>query len=572
MTDRVRKEPDAPDLAGDAPDAAAPMDFLLTDAAVGVWRRFLPGWSGLRLAGSLLADPARTARQTAGYAGDLTRIAMGRSDLAPGKRDRRFADEAWSRNPVLHRLMQAYLRTGAAARTAVSEADLPWRDHERMTFVVDNLVEAAAPSNVPALNPLTWKAIRETKGRSVLAGTRNFLSDMSAAPRVPSMVDPSAFAVGKTLGLSRGSVVHTDELFELIQYTPTTDMVGSIPLLVVPPVINKFYLLDLAPGRSLIEYLVGQGVTVFAISWRNPGKDQRDKGFDDYGRAIIGALDVAAEITGEPRAHLLSLCSGGALASMTAAHLAAGGHGDRVATFSLGVSVLDQNRAGTPAALADPAVVRAAVARSAAKGYLDGESLAEIFAWLRPSDLIWNYWVNNYLQGRKPPAFDILYWNADTTRMTAALHRDFIELFTDNRLTTPGAARMLGTPVDLGAVTADSYIVAGVADHICPWQSCYRSTALLGGDNRFVLSTAGHVASMVNPADSGKSTFRTNDENPADPQDWLAGASMNQGSWWLDYARWLAERTPRRRRAPRTLGSKAHPAGVPAPGRYVMEH
>src|SRR2546423_1458716 len=287
--------------------------------------------------------------------------------------------------------------------------------------------------------------------------------------------------------------------------------------------INKFYVTDLAPGRSLIEYLVAQGHQVFAISWRNPDARHRDWGTDAYGQAIVDALNAARSICGVEKASIFALCSGGIVSSMAAAHLADTGGLEQLASLYLGVTVLDQVQQGTVAALADEHAAALAIAASRSRGYLDGRSLAEVFAWLRANDLIWNYWVNNYLQGKPPPAFDILYWNADTTRMTAQLHQDFVSVAMSNGLTTPGGATMLGTEIDLSKVTADSYVVAGIADHICPWQSCYRSTQLLGGNSRFVLSTSGHIAALVNPPGNKKSSFQTTKEsadNPADPPEW----------------------------------------------------
>jgi polyhydroxyalkanoate synthase subunit PhaC len=360
-------------------------------------------------------------------------------------------------------------------------------------------------------------------------------------------------------------------MFELIQYTPVTERVGKFPLLIVPPMINKYYITDLAPGRSMSEYLVSQGHQVFAISWRNPDYRHKDWNLDSYGKAVAGALDVVRAITKAAKASICALCSGGIVSSMVAAHLSAVGQLDTVASLCLGVTVLDQTRAGTAGAMIDEATATAAIAASRARGYLDGRTLAEVFAWLRPDDLIWNYWVNNYLQGRPPPAFDILYWNADTTRLPAALHRDFIRLALDNALVKPDAAVMLGSPVDLSKVDTDAYVVAGIADHLCPWQSCYRTTQLLGGEVTFVLSTSGHIASMVNPPDNPRATFQVAAENPADPGHWLAAATTMSGSWWPHYSAWLAERSGGTKRSKLKPGSKDFGALCPAPGTYVHD-
>jgi polyhydroxyalkanoate synthase len=394
---------------------------------------------------------------------------------------------------------------------------------------------------------------------------------MTSAPHVPAMVDTSGFEVGRNIAATPGAVVLRTEMLELIQYTPSTDQVRQVPLLIVPPTINKHYALDLAPGRSLVEYLVGQGQQVFMIAWRNPDARHADWGMDAYVTAVIQALDAVERIAGTSNTAVAGVCSGGIIASLAAAHLAATGRQDRLAAFTLLVTVLDNAQAGTSAALIDAPTAAAAKAMSRRRGYLDGRALAEVFAWLRPGDLIWNYWVNNYLLGKQPPAFDILFWNADTTRMTAGLHADFIDIAMDNALVTPGAVSALGTPVDLSEIRTDAYVVAGIADHITPWQNCYRSTQLLGGDTRFVLSTSGHIAALVNPPGNPKATFQTSTDTVSDPQQWLASAGTEQGSWWPDFAAWLGERCGPTTAAPQQLGGGGLRPLTAAPGTYVFE-
>jgi polyhydroxyalkanoate synthase len=282
---------------------------------------------------------------------------------------------------------------------------------------------------------------------------------MASAPRVPSMGEPDAFTVGETVAATPGEIVYRSEVFELIQYTPQTEKVYTVPLLLVPPVINKYYIMDIAPGRSMIEYFVRQGHQVFAISWRNPTAEHRSWGVDTYGDAILDALGKVEKISKSDSVHVQASCSGGILAAMTAAHLSAIGEAERLASLTLLVTVLDQQQAGVASAI-DEEAADIAVALSGRKGYLDGRALAEVFAWLRPTDLVWRYWVNNYLQGRTPPAFDVLFWNADTTRVPAALHRDMVQMGVHNALTEPGGVTMLGSPVDLGTVTTDTYVVA----------------------------------------------------------------------------------------------------------------
>jgi polyhydroxyalkanoate synthase len=567
----VSGQPAATRAPDEAADAAAALDLLLAAAALRPLRRFLPGRAGVRFAAGLARRPDQLAHQATWLAGELTRVGLGRSTLAPAARDRRFADPAWTSNPLLRRLVQAYLAAGQTAERLLADADLAWRDAERMRFLVDNLVQALAPSNNPVTSPLFWKAVVDSGGGNVLRGARHLAADLATPPRVPSMVEPDAFEVGTDLAVTPGVVVLRTPVFELLQYRPQTPRVRRVPLLIVPPTINKYYILDLAPGRSLVEYLIGTGQQVFVISWRNPDARHRDWGADTYGQAILQAQEASQRICRADRSLLLGLCSGGILAAMALAHLAATGRQHRVAGFGLAVSVLDQARAGTASAALDEATARAAVAASAARGFLDGRALAEVFAWLRPGDLIWSYWVNNYLQGRTPPAFDILYWNADTTRMPAGLHRDFVRLAVDNALTHPGAASMLGSPVDLAKLDVDAYVVAGVADHLCPWQSCYRSTQLLGGRSRFVLSTSGHIASMVNPPGNQRASFRTAPDNPPDPDEWLGRATTEPGSWWPDYAGWLQEHGGGDKPAPRQLGAAGFPPMDPAPGTYVLD-
>ena len=555
-----------------AEDAAAvPLDLLLGDAATGMLRRVNLGGSGLRLAAALAARPRLVAGRGRQLAGELARIGAGRSEVQPSRRDRRFADPAWAGNPLLRRTMQAYLAAAESVAGVVAEAGLDDRDAERVNFVLTNLIDALSPSNNPLLNPAAVKAALDTGGGSAVAGLRHFLADMAVPPRVPSMVEPDAFEVGVDLAVTPGSVVLRTPEFELIQYRPVTATVRQIPLLIVPPVINKYYVLDLAPGRSMVEYLVGTGLQVFVVSWRNPDARHAKWDLDTYGQAILDAMDATERITGSEQTALAATCSGGIIAAMVAAHLAHLGQQDRIAALTLLVTVLDQAHAGLASAVIDERTVRLAAAASSARGYLDGRSLAEVFAWLRPNDLIWNYWVNNYLLGKKPPAFDILFWNADTTRMTAGLHRDFLELGAANALVSPGAATMLGSPVDLGAVELDSYIVAGITDHICPWQSCYQSARLLGGKTQFLLSTSGHIAAMVNPPGNPKARYQLAEDCPDDPKEFLRQAQTRQGSWWSDYASWLAERCGEENAAPTELGgSGLLPIGE-APGTYVYD-
>ncbi|MFC8384865.1 PHA/PHB synthase family protein [Nocardia sp. NPDC057272] len=556
----------------DTPEFAIPFDQLLIEGALGHANPWLPGNSGVRFLDALAKRPDRVKTRVSTLVEELGRIVKGSSELAPPPKDRRFTDPEWSQNPLLKRIVQAYLAANELADGLLTDAPMEWRDAQRMKFVLSNILEAAAPSNNPLISPLAWKTFFATNGFNTISGPRNLLRDFASSPRIPAMVEPDAFHVGVDLGITPGAIVYRTEMFELIQYLPQTETVREVPLLIVPPTINKYYVLDLAPDRSLVEFLVRQGQQVFMISWRNPDERHRDWGIDAYAQAVIDAFSVVDRIAGAGAVHTTAACSGGLIACMAAAHCAQTQGIGKLASLNLLVTMIDQNRAGMAGSFIDEGVARAAIARSQSKGYLDGRALAEVFAWLRPSDLVWNYWVNNYLQGKTPPKFDILFWNADTTRMPAALHRDFIQAALHNKLATAGAVTVLGTPIDLHRITVDSYVVAGSADHICPWTNCYRSAQLLGGEVRFVLSTNGHIASLVNPPGNRKSSYQVSEDNSLDSADWRAATPTVQGSWWPDYAAWLGDRSGHDRPAAATLGNaEFRPLGV-APGAYVMAH
>ena len=550
----------------------AALDVMLTDAAVGpgVARRFLQPTVAAKLAGGLAVHPARVARRLGGLGGELARVAAGRSGVAPAKGDRRFADPAWHGNWLFRRLMQSYIAAGGTVDGLVADAELDWRADQQAHFMLGNIVDALAPTNFPLTNPQVLKETIDRGGANLVKGGRRLVRDVGKG-RLPAMVDTSKFGVGANLALTEGSVVSRDDVCELIQYRPQTEQVYERPLLIVPPTINKFYVLDLAPGRSIVEYLLAQGHQVFVMSWRNPEREQGHFDFDTYAQAVLDARAAVGEITKQDSVNLMAACSGGILSAATLGHLAEQGRLGEVASLTLMVCALDNEQAGTTGALATREIAAAAIGESARRGYLDGQALANVFAWLRPNDLIWNYLVNNYLLGKEPPAFDILYWNQDTVRLAAGLHRDFVTMALENSLTRPGAFRVLGSDVDLGKVDIDNYIVAGSKDHIVQWRNTYRSTQLLGGESRFVLSTSGHIQALINPpSPESRSTFRVADEHPADVADWEARAVTRQGSWWPDYVDWLGERSGRSVPAPKKLGSRSHRAVAKAPGTYVM--
>jgi polyhydroxyalkanoate synthase len=548
------------------------LEEVLTDAALGPVRRWVPGRAGVKFAAKLAARPDKVVRRSAGLGAELAKIAVGRSEIEPPKRDRRFKDEAWAENPAFKRVLQTYLATGRTVDALICDANLDWRSERRVRFAAENVLDALAPSNGPLTNPAAIKAVIDTGGRNFVRGAKHFVRDMSSPPRIPSMVDETAFQVGRDLALTPGAVVARTPVFELIQYRPQTERVRERPLLLVPPMINKYYIADLAPGRSMLEHAIQQEQTTFAMSWRNPDQRHADWGLDTYAQAVLDALEAVEAITGTDATHVMGLCAGGIVLSTVIAHLAAIGEQERIAGLTLGVCVLDNRQMGTVSAFMDPATAALATADSARRGYLDGRSLAGVFAWLRPNDLVWNYWVSNYLLGKDPPAFDILYWNNDTTNMPAALHRDFVGIALENSLIRPGEVTVLGTPIDLSRITVDAYLVAGIADHITPWVNAYRTVHLLGTpEPRFVLSTSGHIAALVNPPGNPKASFRVNDERPADPEAWLASATQTPGTWWGDWTAWLNERSGSEREAPTSLGGGGYEPLDDAPGTYVCE-
>jgi poly[(R)-3-hydroxyalkanoate] polymerase subunit PhaC len=551
--------------------AGAALDVLLTDAAVGSpWRRFAPPGAAAAVTAGLARHPDRAVRRVTRLGGELARVATGRSTVRPGKGDRRFGDSAWETSWLLRRLLQAYLAAAGTLDELISDAGVDWRTERQARFAATNVVDALAPTNFPWSNPAVLKDIVDHGGTGLARGMRQLTRDLSRSPRLPASVDTTKFAVGENLGVTAGAVVLRTDVFELIQYEPRSRQVRAVPLLVVPPTINKYYVLDLAPGRSLVEHLLDAGQQVFMISWRNPDVAQGHFDLDTYAGAVLQARDAVAAIARQRSVHVAAACSGGIISSCAVAHLAAQGGLRDVASLTLLVCALDNAQAGTVSALTSRELAAAAVAESARKGYLDGRALAGVFAWLRPNDLIWAYWVNNYLLGRTPPAFDVLHWNQDTVRLAAGLHRDFVRIALDNLLAKAGAVTALGTPVDLGRIDIDAYVVAGLNDHIVPWENAYRSSLLLGGGARFVLSTSGHVQALVNPptADS-RASYHVSEERSSDAAEWLDHAATERGSWWPDYVRWLAERSGDLAPAAGRLGSRGHRALAKAPGSYV---
>ena len=552
-----------------APNAADAAESVGGGEAVGL-PRLDEVFSGVT---DLLNQGGAVVRETARLGSELVRIAVGRSELAPAKGDRRFADPAWTENPAYRRIEQAYLAGAATVHNLVEESLKNQRDArraERTTLIANILTSALAPSNFFATNPAALKRAFDTGGASVLRGIGNFISDVRHNGGLPSMVDHTAFEVGRNLAVTSGAVVARDEVAEVLQYAPTTETVFERPVLVIPPMINRFYVLDLAPGRSFVEHAVGQGLQTFLVSWRNPTPDQGDWDLDTYARCISTAIDTVREITGSADVNVIGFCAGGIVMTTLLNHLAAIGD-NRVHTASYSVTLLDFGTRAPLLAFSGPGLLRYVQRRSRRKGVITSREMGAAFTWMRPDDLVFNYWVNNYLMGEKPPAFDILAWNADGTNLPGALHGQFLDIFQHDLLTRHGGITVLGSPLNLDRVKIPVFVNGAIADHLTPWKGCYQTTQLLGGETTFVLSSSGHIASLVNPPNNPKARYWTGDGTGPDPEAWLADATTNQGSWWQAWAEWISQRAGNKRSASGRLGSDRHPVLDLAPGRFVRD-
>jgi polyhydroxyalkanoate synthase subunit PhaC len=525
---------------------------------------------GLAAAGLRAINQRGTVDSSVRLARESVRIMRGRSAIAPARQDWRFRDPTWSENPGYRRLMQLYLAWAEQVEALVESADLDWRNAERAKFLATLITSTLAPTNSLAGNPEAVKRVLETGGKSLIRGARNMLGDIRHNGGMPSTVNSSGFKLGENLAATPGSVVYRDDVCELIQYSPSTPHVRARPVVMVTPQINKYYFMDLAPGRSFVEHAVARGLQFFVISWRNPGTEQRSWDLDTYAAAVLRVIDVAREITRSDEVNLLGLCAGGILTTTVLNHLAANSD-DRVRSASFGVTLLDFEVPAPIGMFDAPPVISLARFRSRRAGVLDGRTRGSVFTWLRPNDLVWNYWVNNYLLGNDPPVFDILAWNADSTNLPEALHGQFLDIFSKNALATPDAMTVLGTPVDLSRIKLETYVTGATTDHLTPWRGCYRTTQLIDGDSTFILSNAGHIASLINPPGNPKAHFFAGPEPLGDPEKWLAGAEKQQGTWWQHWADWVIARAGDERAAPSRPGSRRHRAIEPAPGSYVRD-
>lgn len=516
-------------------------------------------------------QPLILVKHVAGFGRKLVDALAGEARYAANGKDRRFQHSAWEDNRFYHGLLQAYLALDETLEEWVDDVDFDDIDRLRARFIMRVLSESIAPTNTLLGNPAALRHVADTRGKSIVQGLGHLFDDIRNNGGMPAQVDKSQFKVGKNLALSPGAVVFKNDIMELIQYQSAATKVYKRPLLLVPPQINKFYGMDLAPEKSLVKYCTDNGIQLFAISWRNPRPEHSEWALDDYVDSIKEGIQAIKSITRSADLNLIGFCSGGVTASALAAHLDA--TGDRsIHAMTIGVCVLElQPDDSDISAFSSDAAVSAAKKRSRKAGVLRGRDLARTFNWMRSNDLIWNYVVNNYLMGNKPPAFDILYWNNDTTNLPAGLHADYVNIFSSGAMTSAGEISVCNTPVDLEQLECDKFFLAGVTDHITPWKACYRSAQAYGGNAKFVLSHSGHVQSLINPPGNPRASYLVNDDWADTPDEWLTGAERRQGSWWPVWMDWLQERSGELKRAPRRMGNTKYQAGDAAPGEYVHQ-
>ena len=565
----------AHDLTGtpsaDGISEEASRNTLALNPLVGISSQDLIDSAGV-LFKAVVNEPKVAAEQWLSFVGELAAIVGGNSDRAPKAGDRRFSDATWKESGLHSGLLKAYLAWGDAVNGLVDKTSLSKIDKERAHLIMEILIDAVAPTNAMFTNPAAVRKFVDTGGQSLWHGLKNYFDDLVRNRGMPSMVDTSAFKVGENLAVTPGAVVLRNELLELIQYTPTTATVRKRPLLITPPQINKYYALDLSPDKSMVRFLVESGIQTFAVSWRNPTAANRDWGLDTYVAALDEAVDAAREICGSEDISMLGSCSGGITSTAYFATLGSAAE-KKIRNLVLAVCLLDPNSAQESAfgCLMTPETMHAAKEISRLRGIVDGHDLARMFAWMRPNDLIWNYWVNNYLLGNQPPAFDILYWNADTTRLPAALHGDYLDLYFTNPFVNAGKLKLNDKTVDMSKVKADSYVIAGVTDHITPWKGVYKTAQIMGEGTTFVLSNSGHLQSLLNPPTNPKASFMIGLIGRESSDAFLAAAEKRKGSWWLDWRDWLLARSGEEVTAPASVGSARHPTLGAAPGTYVFE-
>ncbi|MEN9873215.1 MAG: hypothetical protein RL186_112 [Pseudomonadota bacterium] len=553
-------------------DEAAQNTVALT-AMMGLAREDLMGAVALMLR-EVTAKPATTAKHMKALGEDVVKILKNESDLAPNAKDKRFTDITFKYNPIYRMGMQYYLAVQKNVGIWLADLELDELERARASFVSQMIIDSLAPTNSLIGNPAAIKRAYESGGASLIKGLQNAYRDLTENKGLVSQVDTRPFKVGENLATSKGSVIYKTEMMELIQYEPITESVHAVPFLIIPPQINKAYVNDLAPDKSIVRFLASQGLTTFLVSWRNPRMEHRDWGLEAYVDELIKASDVILKITKSKTLNVSGACSGGITAATFLSKLAHDGDA-RVNAVSLMVNVLDpRNDDSEVGALVSEHGIELARQRSMKKGILEGDSLGRMFAWLRPNDLVWNYVINNYLMGQDPPPFDVLFWNNDTTNLPAQLHSDYLDMYPKQPFANPGSVEFAGHVVDMTKVTNDTFIIAGVTDHITPWKACYRTTQLLGSQNiEFILSQSGHIQALLNPPGNPKAKFYRNTQSakpPATTDEWMAGAHEVAGSWWPLWGEWLKERSGPLKPAPKALGNKDYPVGDPAPGRYAF--
>jgi polyhydroxyalkanoate synthase len=528
-----------------------------------------------QLIASLTQDPARFAALQSGFAAKQAQLwsaLLGERRealVAPEPGDRRFAGREWQDNAYFSYLKQSYLLASRFLTELAEASELEAKAKERLQFAVRQWCDAMSPANFAATNPAVLREALETKGESLARGLANLIADTRR--RRILQTDESAFEIGGNLAATPGDVVYEDALMQLIQYRAATPRVGEFPLVMIPPCINKFYILDLRAENSFVRHAVAQGHTVFMVSWRNVGPAEGSHDWDDYVEAIIKAFRVAKEITRCGRVNALGFCVGGTLLAAALAVMAAKG-GDLVESVTYLATMLDFEEPGQIRVFIDEQGIAAREAQIGKGGILPGAELAATFNALRANDLVWPYVVNNYLLGGTPSAFDILYWNADSTNLPGPMYCTYVRnTYLENRLRVPGAVRNCGVEVDLGRVDRPSFILATREDHIVPWRAAYRSLGLLGGDKTFVLGASGHIAGVINPPAGGRRSFWSAESHPGNPDDWLAQAREQRGSWWPTWWKWLEQFKGGERTAPAQTGSAQYPAIEAAPGRYVRQ-
>lgn len=524
---------------------------------------------------TLMVNPSIIVQENIALLKELTKVIKGDSEVAPDPRDKRFMHKIWGKNAYYKRVMQSYLAWHTSMYKILDSSNASDKDKERARFLMQFVTEAVAPTNTLIGNPGALARIVETKGKSLLYGARNMLDDIVNNGGMPKMVDDSKFQVGKNLAISEGAVVFRNEVLEVIQYKTKTDKVFQRPLLMIPPQINKFYMVDIAPGRSFVEWAANNGIQFFAVSWRNPTAAQRDWNMETYLQASKDAIDAVCEITGSEDVNLMGACAGGMTMATLMGHYAAlkGKESKKIKSATMMVTVLDTRSETLLGMFASKSGIAAAIKRVKKDGVLEGKDMAKMFAWLRPNDLVWLFVANNWVMGNQPPAFDVLYWNDDTTRLPAGFHIDLLNTYVSNPLVNPNSIEVMGTKIDMRKVDCDTYIVAGITDHITPWKACYESREILKNTNmKFILSSSGHIQSIINPPGNKRSKYYTNPDLNLDSDEWLEGATAVQDTWWFDWLNWFEkEQSNGKIKAPKQLGSKKNPAKDAAPGRYVHQ-